>query len=341
MDDKKKLLVTGAGGQLAREYELSDPMMDWDYIFLSRSDLDISNINAIRDVCKNFNIDAILNLAAYTNVEKAEKEETEKCFDANASGPKNLAIVCNENQIPLIHISTDYVFDGKKGEPYNESDKENPLNDYGRTKFVGEKWIQETHDWYYILRVSWVYSNISKNFFSTMLNLAQERTELNVVNDQFGSPTSTKEICRAIDVIMADLDKEKSGVYHFSGLGRTNWKEFAAEIFNQCKVSIRVNGIPSGSWKSKVIRPEDTYMDSRKFEKTFGYRPLHWKTALTQVVAERKILPIKVGDLVQAESGEHVIVATDWLKRIAKLSPMSDMKKIIELPFEVLVNNEK
>jgi len=337
---KKTLLVTGAAGQLAREYELSEPLPNWDYIFLSRKELDISDIDAIRKVFDKFQIDGILNLAAYTDVDKAEKEETEKCFNANSAGPKNLAIVCNEHRIPLIHISTDYVFDGKKGSPYVETDTENPLNDYGRTKFVGEKWIQESHDWYYILRVSWVYSNHSKNFFSTMLSLAQERSELNVVNDQFGSPTSTKEICRAIDTILKNPTPEKSGLYHFSGMGRTNWKEFASEIFNQCKVTMKVAGIPSSSWPSKVHRPTDTYMSSRKFELAFGCRPLHWKSALLQIVADRKILPIKVGDVVQSGKVEHIIVSTDWLKRVAKLSPIDDMKKIVELPFDILINNE-
>jgi dTDP-4-dehydrorhamnose reductase len=338
---KKVLLVTGASGQLATEYSLSMPLEDWDYLFMTRKELDISDINAINEVLDTQPINAILNLAAYTNVEKAEKEETEKCFNANAIGPKNLAIVCNERRLPLIHISTDYVFDGSKGAPYNETDLENPLNDYGRTKFVGEKWIQECHDWYYIIRVSWVYSNHSKNFFTTMLNLAQERTELNVVNDQFGSPTSTKEICKAIDTVLNRLDKNYTGVYHFSGIGRTNWKEFAAEIFNQCKVSIRVNGIPSSSYPSNVQRPNDTYMTSEKFSKVFGYRPLHWKSALLEIVADRKVIPIKVGDIVVAGSVEHVIVSTDWLKRIAKLSPVEDMKITIELPFDILVVNEK
>jgi hypothetical protein len=174
-----------------------------------------------------------------------------------------------------------------------------------------------------------------------MLNLAQERTELNVVNDQFGSPTSTKEICKAIDTVLNRLDKNYTGVYHFSGMGRTNWKEFAVEIFNQCKVSIRVNGIPSSSYPSNVQRPNDTYMSSEKFSKVFGYRPFHWKSALLEIVADRKVIPIKVGDIVVAGSVEHVIVSTDWLKRIAKLSPVENMKVTIELPFDILVVNEK
>jgi dTDP-4-dehydrorhamnose reductase len=269
-------------------------------------------------------------------VEKAEKEETEKAFNANSLGPKNLAIACNKAGIPLIHVSTDYVFDGTSNSPYTETDVENPLNQYGRTKFVGEKWIQENHDWYYIIRVAWVYSNHSKNFFSTMLNLAQERTELNVVEDQFGSPTSAKEICRAIDKVLMDLDKTKSGVYHFAGLGRTTWKDFAAEIFSQARVSIRVQGVTSASWPSKVVRPTNSYMSSEKFARTFGHFPAHWKNALREVIAERKVIPVKVGDVVMLKEIPHVIVSTDWLKKMARVAHPGNIENSVEVPFEIL-----
>lgn len=337
----KIALVTGAGGQLATEYEMS-PMRheEWDFVFVSRKDLDITNLEKVDEILSMENFSAVINLAAYTDVEAAEHRETEKCFAANATGPKNLAEVCNKKRIPLIHVSTDYVFDGNKKTPYLETDLENPINDYGRTKFVGEKWIQENHDWYYILRTSWVYSNHSKNFYTTMLNLAQERTELNVVDDQFGSPTSTKELCRAIDTILMNCKQEHSGVYHFAGVGKTSWKDFAEEIFNQTKVSIRVKGISSKNWKSTVTRPADSYLSSGKFSTTFGYTPLHWKLALREVITERKIIPIKVGDIVQSGSVKHVIVSTDWLKRVAKLSPLDDMKIIRELPFDLLTFSE-
>jgi dTDP-4-dehydrorhamnose reductase len=327
----KKLLVTGANGQLATEYQLSSPLSDWEYLFLDRSSLDISDLSQVEEVMTLWDFDAVLNLAAYTNVEKAEKEETEKAFDANAVGPKNLAISCRLRNIPLIHISTDYVFDGLSHDPYTEKDIENPINQYGRTKFIGEKWIQENHDWYYIIRVAWVYSNYSKNFFTTMLTLSQERPELNV-----GSPTSTKEICKAIDTILNNLDKNLSGIYHFNGLGKTTWKDFAVEIFNQCKVSIVVNPVSSSSWASKVNRPVDSYMSSEKFASTFGYYPMHWKNALKDIVSERKIVPVKVGDIVMTENKECVIISTDWLKKKALISPIDDMKTYIEVPFEIL-----
>lgn len=337
----KTLLVTGANGQLATEYQLSTPLKGWNYIFLSRKDLDIADMNTLEKLINDYSFDAVLNLAAYTNVEKAEKEETEKCFDANALGPKNLAIICHTKNIPLIHISTDYVFDGTKDSPYVETDLENPINQYGRTKFLGEKWIQEEHDWYYILRVSWVYSNNTKNFYTTMLNLAQERSEVNVVNDQYGSPTSTKEICRAIDKILLDLDKAKSGIYHFSGLGRTTWRDFTAEIYSQVKVDVRANGIPAASWKSNLTRPVNSYMSSEKFAVAFGHFPKHWKNALREIIAERKIVPIKVGDIVVSEETKHIIVSTDWLKRTAMVSPIEDMKKTVEMPFNLLNLHEK
>jgi dTDP-4-dehydrorhamnose reductase len=336
--DNKILLVTGANGQLATEYQLTKPITGWDYIFLSRKDLDITNMNTLEKLMNDFSFDAVLNLAAYTNVEKAEKEEIENAFNANALGPKNLAIICNKKNIPLIHISTDYVFDGEKDSPYTETDIENPINQYGRTKFLGEKWIQEEHDWYYIIRVSWVYSNNAKNFYTTMLNLAQERAEVNVVNDQYGSPTSTKEICLAIDKVLGDLDKNKSGVYHFSGLGRTTWKDFTVEIYSQIKVDVKVKGISSKAWKSKLSRPVNSYMSSEKFAKAFGHFPKHWKNALREIVTDRKIVPIKVGDIVIAENKEtkYIIVSTDWLKRTAMVSPLEDINTPTEMTFNQL-----
>lgn len=339
--ESKILLVTGANGQLATEYIMSNPLKGWEYSFYTKEELDITDQKKIDNFFESNHFDGILNLAAYTNVEKAEKEETEQCYNVNAIGPKNLAIIANRYNIPIIHISTDYVFDGKKTEPYNEKDLEQPINHYGRTKFIGEKFIQEHCDWYFILRVSWVYSNNTKNFFTTMMNLAQERSEVNVVQDQVGSPTTTKEICRAIDCILQNLEKQNTGTYHFSGNGQTTWKDFAQEIFKQARLDIKVNGTLSTAWKSNVTRPLYTYMNSRKFTETFGYQPSHWKNALKEILAERKIIPIKVGDTVISDHEEHVIVSTDWLKRTAKISPLENMKQIIELPFDILIPHGK
>jgi dTDP-4-dehydrorhamnose reductase len=335
----KTLLITGANGQLATDYQMSQPLDNWDYLFMTREELDITNINNVQELVNNFSIDAILNLAAYTNVEKAEKEDTEKCFNVNATGPKNLALVCNNNNIPLIHISTDYVFDGEKESPYTENDIENPINQYGRTKFIGEKWIQENHDWYYIVRTSWVYSNNSKNFYTTMLNLAQERSEVNVVDDQYGSPTSTIELCQAIDKILLDLDKSKSGVYHLSGLGKTTWKDFTIEIYSQIKVEVKVNSISSTSWKSIVKRPVNSYLSSEKFANTFNYYPKHWKNALRDVISKRKIVPIKVGDIVISNDIKHIIVSTDWLRRVAMVAPLENINESTEMSFNMLQIN--
>jgi len=337
----KKLLITGANGQLATEYQLSKPMDGWEFLFLDKKTLDITVPEQIEEVMGMWDFNAVLNLAAYTNVDKAEKEETELAFNVNSNGPKNLAVACNLRNIPLIHISTDYVFDGEKEGPYTEDDIENPINQYGRTKFLGEKWIQENHDWYYIVRVSWLYSNHSKNFFTTMLTLSQERSEINVICDQQGSPTSTKEACRAIDRILGNLDKSLSGTYHLSGIGKTTWYDFAVEIFNQAKVSISVNPVSSATWSSKVNRPGRSYMSCEKFSRIFSYHPMHWKNALREIVSERRIVPVKVGDKVMTDAGECVVVSTDWLKRKAMIATLDNVEKGMEISFEILsIKNE-
>ena len=335
----KVLLVTGANGQLATAYQMSDPIDGWDYIFVDRTSMDITDEAKINEFVEIS--DCVLNLAAYTNVEKAEKEETKIAFNGNSLGPKMLAMACNKKGIPLIHISTDYVFDGEETGSYTEKSVENPINQYGATKFLGEKWIQENHDWYYIIRTSWVYSNHAKNFLTTMLNLSQERSEINVVDDQFGSPTSTKELCRAIDYVLSSLDKSLSGVYHFSGLGKTTWKDFAAEIFKQCKISVATRGVPASTWPSKVKRPVNSYMSSSKFTETFGYVPAHWKNALKEIISERKMLPVKVGDIVISEEMEAIVVSTDWLKKTARVASILDMTKSVEIPFETLQIHER
>ena len=332
----KKLLITGAKGQVATEYQMSSPLQNWEFIFLDREELDITKKKSIDKVFKEHKPNAVLNLAAYTNVERAEKEDLEKSFEVNATACKLLAITCKNYDIPLIHISTDYVFDGKQETPYIEGDLENPINNYGRSKFVGEKWIQENHDWYYIIRVAWVYSNHSKNFYTTMLNMAQERNEVNVVNDQFGSPTSSKEICRAIDSVLLSLDRDKTGVYHFNGLGKTTWMDFAEEIFKQTKLNMTVNGVSSAYWKSKVERPSDSYMNTNKFSFAFKYVPAHWKNALKEIISERKILPVKIGDVAIMNNEEHIIMATDWLKRTARIANINNINSTIEVPFEIL-----
>ena len=135
---------------------------------------------------------------------------------------------------------------------------------------------------------------------------------------------------------LSDLDKSKSGIYHFAGLGKTTWKDFAEEIFFQTKVSVIVNSVKSSSWYSKVSRPTNSYLSSEKFAETFGYFPAHWKNALKEIIMERKIVPVKVGDFVNFENKQHIIVSTDWLKRIARIANPLDMEKSVEIPFEIL-----
>ena len=338
-----KLLVTGSDGQVGTEYQLSKPIDGWDYIFLSKKDLDITKLDdvalTLRDICPS----AVLNLAAYTDVKQAEADY-EQSFRVNSIGPRNLAIVADEMGIPIIHISTEYVFDGEGGSggtAYTETSEPNPLNNYGKTKLLGEDWIRKHAKWHYIIRSSWIYSNHGKNFYNSVLSLAQERSEINVVNDQFGSPTSAKELIRGIDKVISNMKVENSGTYHFSSLGKTSWKDFTVEIFYQAKIAVQVKGIPTDNVKAKVVRPLNSWMSSEKFSETFSYVPWHWKNSLREVLSERKILPVKVGDRLASKGEELIIVSTDWLKKTARVSLLKNMKESVEVPFEILQNYDK
>ena len=328
----KNLLIIGKNGQISKEYEMSQSMEGWLYFFLDNNQINTLSISSIEEAIADFQPTCILNLSSYNNIEKAEKEETEKAFNINALGVKNIATVCFKHHIPLIHISTNNVFSGINGSHYTETDNVNPINQYGRTKLLGEKWIQETHDWYYILRISWLYSNQGKNFYSDTIDSSQERTLMTVPSDQYSSPTSSKEVCRAIDNILLDLEKSKSGIYHFAGDGRCSLHEFASEIFSQSKIPAIVQ--PTTSPNSFISK--DNYLSSFKFSETFNYTPLKWKIALTEMLLERRNLPIKVGDKVISDNQQFIVVSTDWLRKLARVALVQNLQKSVEVPFEFL-----
>ncbi len=341
MSTKKTVLVTGSSGQLSTEYQLSNNLKEFNFVFLDKKSLDIVDFIKTQKTFDEIEPDIVLNLAAYTDVELAETRKKEESYKVNAIGPKNLAVICHRNNVPLIHISTDYVFDGRSREPYIETDIPNPVNRYGADKLAGERGIIESCDWYYIIRTSWLYSNHGKNFYTKMLDLAQERSEFNVVNDQFGSPTSTKELCRALDKILINTDDSLSGIYHFSGLGRTDWKSFTETIFMQTGISALVNPVPTSSYKTMAIRPIDSYLSSEKFISTFNYIPMHWKNALKEIVDERKTLPIKVGDVIVSEGKKFIVVATDWSKKLARVSNVDNLQLSTDVPFDILQLHKK
>lgn len=277
---KKKVLVTGANGQLAKTIKaLSSKNADnINFTFLGKDELDITCKEQIASVFKKNKFQYCINCAAYTNVELAESE-FEKAFSINAEAVKLLAQVCKTYNVALIHISTDYVFDGKKDTPYIETDLPNPINKYGKSKLAGEKYIQEILNQYYIIRTSWLYSKFNKNFVKTIAKLAKEKTELQVINDQIGSPTNASDLANCIYRIII-LDNENYGTYHYSNKGETSWYNFAKQIINNLQLKAKALPVQTEFYPTKAKRPKYTVLDSSKVEKNLTVKIIGWQQGL-------------------------------------------------------------
>lgn len=248
-----RVLITGANGQMGQAMQsIAAQYIAFDFVFLTRKMLDVSNIENCRSIFKKLNPDFCVNFAAYTNVERAE-DEKELAYHINAEGCKNLAEVCLEFNTTFVHLSTDFVFDGEKTEPYVPTDLPNPINVYGASKLKGEQYIQELLVKYYIVRTSWIYSAFGHNFENTMLNLAKSKSEINVVNDQIGCPTHAVDICH---FILALIQTHKFGLYHYRGDLICSWYDFAVSIFNKNKIEIKVNPISTAEYPTKARRPK-------------------------------------------------------------------------------------
>lgn len=285
-----KILVTGSKGQLGSKIkDLSVDFQSFSFSFTDLDELDITNFNSVLDFFKFEKTDIVINCAAYTAVDKAE-DDYENAFKINALGPENLAKACNVHNSKFIHISTDYVFDGKEREkPYLESDFTSPQSVYGSTKLEGENLVLKNLQDAIIVRTAWLYSEYGHNFVKTMLNLAQSRTELSVVNDQVGSPTYAGDLAQAILQISMQYFEEnywKSGVYHFSNLGKCTWFEFAKEIFKIKNINIKVNPVTSEEFPSKVKRPKYSVLDKEKIITTYKIDVPDWRDSL-KIVLEK------------------------------------------------------
>lgn len=279
------VLVTGANGQLGQAIRfIASNYPDIDFIFCSSSDLDITNKDNCESVFNKEKPDFCINAAAYTAVDKAESEP-EKAHLINCIGAKNLAESCKDYNAKLIHVSTDFVFDGSKNEPYNEMDLPNPKGVYGQTKLEGEKAIQEVFDAYYIIRTSWVYSQFGNNFMKTMLRLASERTSLSVVNDQIGTPTNAVDLAHAILKIATSCHAElvsasSYGIYNFSNEGQCSWFDFAKKIFEINRVKIDLIPILTTQFPTPAARPKFSVLDKTKIKTTFGIEIKPWEQAI-------------------------------------------------------------
>ena len=278
------ILVTGANGQLGWELgQLAASYPQYEFIFTDRSVIDLSKPDTLAAIINEMAPDAIINTAAYTAVDKAESD-TEKAYTINVTGVANIAKACQQNHTVLLHISTDFVFDGTKTSPYTEDDIPNPLGVYGQTKLDGEKAIQTTWQKHFIIRTSWVYSQFGNNFMKTMLRLASERESLSVVNDQIGTPTNAVDLAEVlIKLIQSSNHSSSFGIYNFSNEGVCSWYDFAKEIFRINNISINLQPIPSSAYPTPAQRPAYSVLDKSKIKSVFGVEIKDWKESLSSV----------------------------------------------------------
>lgn len=280
-----KVLVTGASGQLGKCLEKqSKTFPEIDFLFESSQTL---NITSEEDLTRFFNQhkpDFCVNCAAYTNVEAAESEKA-LAFQVNSEAVKSLAEQCKTHGTKLIHVSTDYVFDGLKFSPYAESDAVNPINVYGASKLQGETMISEQMDRFFILRTSWLYSEFGHNFFNTILKKAGEGAELNITTEQIGTPTNANDLA----IFILNLIKVKSdafGLYHYSNQGEASWYDFARLILEEKQLKDQVNLKATFSYPTKAKRPKFSVLDKSKVEHTFKTKVPHWRESLIGLLKE-------------------------------------------------------
>lgn len=289
------VLVTGSSGQLGQALQFIAPNYpEVKFIFCDSKELDITQKDNCFEVFKKYNPNYCINAAAYTAVDKAENEP-EKAHLINVIGAKNLAEVCKEFDTTLLHISTDFVFDGNlenlspraQSRGYNEEDIPNPTGVYGQTKLDGEKAIQQTWEKYFIIRTSWVYSQFGNNFMKTMLRLASERVTISVVNDQVGTPTNAVDLAEIlVKIILTDNQQPTTnnfGIYNFSNEGQCSWYDFAKEIFKQNNISINLLPIPTSSYPTTAKRPRFSVLDKTKIKKKFNIQINFWYKSLEEL----------------------------------------------------------
>lgn len=284
----KKILVTGSNGQLGSELQLIAPQMkDADFVFTDVDTLDICNKEDIERFVSGKSFDFIVNCAAYTAVDKAEEDE-EKCFAINCEAVRNIGEVAASKGIKVIHVSTDYVFDGSAHIPYTEGVKINPQTVYGKSKANGEADLKRVCLDAVIIRTSWLYSVFGNNFVKTMLKLGREREELKVVFDQIGTPTNAADLAAAILHIIEKTNENesafKTGVYHYSNEGVCSWYDFTIAIHKLAGIQCNVLPIESKEYPAKTPRPFYSVLNKGKIKKTFGLSIPHWEQSLSTCV---------------------------------------------------------
>ena len=284
------VLVTGANGQLGKSINrlVYQNKLNQQFVFTTREDLDLSNFKNVRNFIEKKQFDVIINCAAYTFVDKAETEKEEANL-LNNLAVKNIAEIAKDNKIKLIHISTDYVFDGLKFESYDETDNTSPLNVYGKSKRDGENSILSIMNFNAtIIRTSWVYSLYGNNFVDSILKLCKKNDKLNVVSDQIGSPTNANDLASAvISIINSKIFSETvqlSGIFHYSNGGECSWYDFAKEIASISGIKCIINPLSSKDYPQDAARPKQVLLNKRKIQDFFGLEIIFWKDSLRECI---------------------------------------------------------
>jgi dTDP-4-dehydrorhamnose reductase len=288
-----KILVTGKTGQLGRSIRkiVENTHQKHEYVFTDRAELDFSNIKSISSYFQSHQFDLVINCAAFTTVDKAE-EEKELTGLINHEALKQICEILIQNNTKLIHISTDYVFDGNSKKPYKEDDIPNPINFYGKTKLEGEKVVQKIMPKNaIIIRAGWIFSEFGGNFLDTILKLGKEREELNIIYDQIGSPTYAMDLAEAILTIIDskkyNSEDQETEIYHYSNEGSCSWYDFAKVIFKLANIKCKINPIKSDEYVSSSKRPSYSIMSKDKIKKNFNLVIPYYQDSVNQCIAQK------------------------------------------------------
>lgn len=274
----KKIIITGCNGQLGRALNLQmQGRQDMELVNTDVGELDITSIDKVLAFVREMNPYAIINCAAHTNVNACETDE-DNAYRINALGPRNLSIAARETGAKVMHISTDYVFDGFSDKPYREHDSVNPQGVYGRTKLEGERYVKDFAEKYFILRTAWLYGD-GNNFAKTMLKLSESNDTVRVVGDQFGTPTSAAELARAVDYM---IDSDNYGIFHATCEGECSWADFAKEIYRLAGLSTKVDVITTKEYPTPAARPQYSVLENYMLNITTDFRFAPWQDAIVE-----------------------------------------------------------
>lgn len=279
-----RVLVTGAGGMLAKDITPCLSTRGYEILALPHNGLDITDLGAVRTAVNNFGPELVINCAAYTKVDEAEKEEP-RALMVNGVGVQNLCLACQEKDTPLVHFSTDYVFDGTKGSPYTIYDDPNPINAYGRSKLLGEKYILWLLSKFYLIRTSWLFGLYGNNFIETVLEVGRRQKQISVVNDQRACPTWT---CHLAQAVVDLIETERYGIYHITNSEPTTWFDFAKEIFRLSNAVMEVFPISSNKFPRPAKRPQNSVLDPFPIPDVLGREMPSWRKALRVYLSQRK-----------------------------------------------------